>query len=185
MFDVCVVFTLLGGGPVHLRLVIVEKQRMIGSLLGGIFLRRGGALPCSSLLPFSLLRPSAAAAYPSVTAAPTALFSSSTSAALATPSAAPYLITDAAPEPLAPGGGVRRGWYVLRNIPGHTKKLNPVARQVCLRFPLAASPALAMASAKSGHLGTSSCGAWNEGTDGRSFRKWGIPPAALAPSSLV
>ena len=92
------------------------------------------ASPCAPLLP------------PVCAAAPAALCRSAGSgragaapsrgfAADAAPAAPAYTISEL-PASLASVGGagpsssVRRGWFVLRNIHGHSKKLNPLARQI-------------------------------------------------------
>lgn len=52
--------------------------------------------------------------------------------AVASASTSPaYTITEVEPESTDAGrAAVKRGWYVLKGIRGHTKKLNPIARQI-------------------------------------------------------
>jgi hypothetical protein len=56
------------------------------------------------------------------------LMSSSTELAPIAAAAPSYTITDA-PVPRA-ATTIRRGYFVMRGIKGHTKKLNPLARQI-------------------------------------------------------
>ena len=42
-----------------------------------------------------------------------------------------YTITDLPLAKTKTAPSIKRGWFVLRGIKGHTKKLSPLARQVC------------------------------------------------------
>jgi large subunit ribosomal protein L22 len=54
----------------------------------------------------------------------------STSSNSSTPSKPSYTITEAPIEPVKDEKKIKRGIFKLSNIPGHTKKLNPLARQI-------------------------------------------------------